>query len=250
MSSQPFFIQKHQRKLVQPLPLPWAKVSLTQEACKEFLAQWQSKKEHFKQDLDNTWQQIDNAMKTIALANHKSVNHASEEYKSLSMEEKKAVIEEYACHKERKTFGLCATAKSKVNDITGTLKAVENELTSLQYHMGAETVLYMTHGSTDLPLRGVAFTTEGIENFMGTVMHIDNQDLVLLQIINSVFPKCKVQSERSSTLSYIEEITGQPNAKMQWAHYFCNIVVHYLCAPGLGDASQEVGGWKYFLEAT
>ncbi|KIK13572.1 hypothetical protein PISMIDRAFT_35964, partial [Pisolithus microcarpus 441] len=24
------------------------------------------------------------------------------------------------------------------------------------------------------------------------------------------------------------EITGQPNAKMQWAHYFCNIVVHYL----------------------
>ncbi|KIK13571.1 hypothetical protein PISMIDRAFT_118648 [Pisolithus microcarpus 441] len=120
-------------------------------------------------------------MKTIALANHKSVNHvhhelylghnsfrtrrsklsawnafcwkkkkeysngtlhfllfvynsplcfktASEEYKSLSMEEKKAVIEEYACHKERKTFGLCATAKSKVNDITGTLKAVENEV--------------------------------------------------------------------------------------------------------------------------
>ncbi|KAI6020937.1 hypothetical protein BKA83DRAFT_4055703, partial [Pisolithus microcarpus] len=49
-------------------------------------------------------------------------------YKSLSMEEKKALIEEYACHKERKTFGLHATAKSKVNDITETLKAVENEV--------------------------------------------------------------------------------------------------------------------------
>ncbi|KIK21932.1 hypothetical protein PISMIDRAFT_103147 [Pisolithus microcarpus 441] len=47
---------------------------------------------------------------------------------SLSMEDKAALIEEYMHHKEHKTFGLHATAKSKVNDITGTLKAVENEV--------------------------------------------------------------------------------------------------------------------------
>ncbi|KAI6013403.1 hypothetical protein BKA83DRAFT_4063243 [Pisolithus microcarpus] len=291
MSSQPFFIQKHQRKLVQPPPLPRAKVSLTQEAREEFLAQRRSKKEHFKQDLDNTWQQIDDATKTIALANHKSVNRvrrelylghnsfhtrrsklsawnafcwkkkkeysnvqlpggksalpalvrkASEEYKSLSMEEKKALIEEYARHKERKTFGLRATAKSKVNDITETLKAVENELTSLQYRTGAETVLYMTRGSTDLPLRGVAFATEGVENFMGTVMRIDNQDLV------SKMEGFAVQGVKGAAANYqqhvsqvrgaireiinakLQEITGQPNAKMQWAHYFRNVVTRYL----------------------
>lgn len=36
----------------------------------------------------------------------------------------------------------------------------------------------MARGSTDLPLRGVAFTTEGVDEFMGSVMNIDNQDFV------------------------------------------------------------------------
>ncbi|KIK22965.1 hypothetical protein PISMIDRAFT_101420, partial [Pisolithus microcarpus 441] len=27
-----------------------------------------------------------------------------------------------------------------------------------------------------------------------------------------------------------EEITGEPSAKMQWAHYFRNIIAHYLVA--------------------
>jgi len=30
----------------------------------------------------------------------------------------------------------------------------------------------------DVPLRGVAFATQGVDNFMDTVMGIDNQDLV------------------------------------------------------------------------
>lgn len=33
-------------------------------------------------------------------------------------------------------------------------------------------------GSTDLPLRGVTFATEGVQQFMGSVMGIDSQDLV------------------------------------------------------------------------
>ncbi|KAI6097241.1 hypothetical protein F5141DRAFT_1220261 [Pisolithus sp. B1] len=189
MSSHSFLAEKW--KLVQPPLLPQAKVSLAPKACEELLAQQLSKNEHFKQDLNSTWQQIDDAMKTIALANHKSINYiqcelylgqnsfhtrhsklsawntfcwkkkkeyddtqlpggknalmvlvqqASEEYKSLSMEEKKALIEEYAWYKEHKTFGLRATTKSKVNDIMQTLKAVKNELTSLRYCTGAETM--------------------------------------------------------------------------------------------------------------
>ncbi|KAI6045904.1 hypothetical protein EDC04DRAFT_2558879 [Pisolithus marmoratus] len=287
MLSQSFFVQKHQQKLVQPPSLLWTKVVLTQEACKELLAQWQSKNKCFKQDLDSAWQQIDDTMKTIALANHKSISHvqhelylghssfrtrcsklsawntfcwkkkkntmmvccalhlssiiyayASDIYKSLSMEEKKTLIEEYAQHKERKTFGLHATAKSKVNNIMETLKA----LTSLQYHMGAETMLYTTHGSTDLPLHRVAFATEGIENFMGTMMHIDNQDLVskmegfAIQGIKGVaanYQQCisQVQEIINAKLhKCLSEITGEPNAKMQWAHYFCNVVTCYLVA--------------------
>jgi hypothetical protein len=48
----------------------------------------------------------------------------------------------------------------------------------LKGRTGVETILYTTRGSTDLPLRGIAFATEGVEEFMSSVMNIDNQDLV------------------------------------------------------------------------
>ncbi|KIK13618.1 hypothetical protein PISMIDRAFT_118577 [Pisolithus microcarpus 441] len=73
---------------------------------------WKKKKEH------------DDGMSALLAL----VQQASEEYRSLSMEDKAALIEEYMRHKERKTFGLHATTKSKVNDITGTLKAIKNEV--------------------------------------------------------------------------------------------------------------------------
>jgi len=34
------------------------------------------------------------------------------------------------------------------------------------------------HGTTDLPLCGIAFATTGVEDFMGSVMGVDAQDLV------------------------------------------------------------------------
>jgi hypothetical protein len=43
---------------------------------------------------------------------------------------------------------------------------------------GAEAILYTVHGSTDLPLRGVMFATEGVDEFMASVMNVDNQDLI------------------------------------------------------------------------
>jgi hypothetical protein len=52
------------------------------------------------------------------------------------------------------------------------------QLNSLKCRTGAETILYTTRGSTDLPLRGVSFATEGVQTFMGSVMGIDGQDLV------------------------------------------------------------------------
>jgi hypothetical protein len=39
-------------------------------------------------------------------------------------------------------------------------------------------MLYATCGSTDLPLCGIAFATEGVEEFMSSVMNINNQDLI------------------------------------------------------------------------
>jgi hypothetical protein len=38
--------------------------------------------------------------------------------------------------------------------------------------------LFTAHGSTDLAIRGVAFATEGVENFMLGTMKTDNQDFI------------------------------------------------------------------------
>jgi hypothetical protein len=39
-------------------------------------------------------------------------------------------------------------------------------------------MLFSTRGSTDLPLRGVTFATEGVDDFMEGGMKIDSQDFV------------------------------------------------------------------------
>lgn len=53
-------------------------------------------------------------------------NHA--EYRNLTDDEKAQLLQEYHEHKETKTTGIRISTKSKVNDVTQTLKAVENEV--------------------------------------------------------------------------------------------------------------------------
>ena len=39
-------------------------------------------------------------------------------------------------------------------------------------------MLFTTRGTTDLPLRGVAFATKGVENFLEHALKTDEQDFV------------------------------------------------------------------------
>ncbi|KAI5982689.1 hypothetical protein EDD15DRAFT_2377342 [Pisolithus albus] len=50
------------------------------------------------------------------------------EYRELSAKDKDCLIEEFSRFKESKAIGIHATMKSKINDITHTLKAIENEV--------------------------------------------------------------------------------------------------------------------------
>ncbi|KAI6022388.1 hypothetical protein BKA83DRAFT_4493710 [Pisolithus microcarpus] len=100
------------------------------------------------------------------------------EYHKLSAEDKNRLIKEFSEFREVKAIRVCVTTKSKINDITHMLKAVENELHNLKSWTGVETVVYATWGTTNLPLQGVAFATEGVADFMGSVMGIDTQDLI------------------------------------------------------------------------
>lgn len=49
------------------------------------------------------------------------------EYRQLTEDEKTSLLAEYAEHKETKSSGIRISVKAKVNDVTQTLKAVENE---------------------------------------------------------------------------------------------------------------------------
>ncbi|KAG2339222.1 hypothetical protein BDR05DRAFT_1003492 [Suillus weaverae] len=136
-----------------------------------------------------------------------------------------------------KMTGTWTSTKSKIIDITQTLKAVENELNSLCCRTGAETILYTTRGSTNLPLCGVTFMTEGVEHFMHSVMSINNQDLVskmegfAIQGIKGAVKNHQdhVSDAHSAIRKIINsgKITGDPRVNMQWTHYFRNIVRCY-----------------------
>ncbi|KAG1770858.1 hypothetical protein EV702DRAFT_1202186 [Suillus placidus] len=106
------------------------------------------------------------------------INEHRMEYHALSNDEKDSLLKEYEEHRATKTNGVRISMKSKINDITQTIKAIENELNSLKCRTGAETILYTMRGSTDLPLGGITFATEGVDDFMASVMNIDNQEFV------------------------------------------------------------------------
>jgi hypothetical protein len=59
------------------------------------------------------------------------VREHKSEYLALSNEEQVELLAEFTEWKETKKTGVRVTAKSKINDITQTLKAVENEVYSL-----------------------------------------------------------------------------------------------------------------------
>lgn len=51
-------------------------------------------------------------------------------------------------------------------------------MSNLKSRTGVETMLFLTRGSTDLPLRGVAFATKGVEDFLESALKTDEQDFI------------------------------------------------------------------------
>ncbi|KAG2108476.1 uncharacterized protein F5147DRAFT_773676 [Suillus discolor] len=292
MVSQLFHVVKNisagQRIQLPPCTCP--KVVLSKEAQAMLKHSQQEKSHQFRDALNDAWNQLDEALKTIAVSHHKCVCHVQNdlyighgllrlrcsklnawnafcwkknqetenrnqgqgaleslihkhwnEYLRPLKDEQDNILAEYADWKTTKVTGLCVSTKSKINDITQTLKAVKNELNSLNCHTG------------------VAFATEGVQHFMGSVMGIDNQDLVskmegfavqgmkgtatnykqqvskirskICDIINTKLHQfLLVFCKAFDSCALIELITGDPDARMQWTHYFRNVVQHYQVA--------------------
>ncbi|KAG0693654.1 hypothetical protein DFH29DRAFT_1007060 [Suillus ampliporus] len=166
---------------------------MSKEARATLTAGRRAKSGQFKVALDEAWNQLNDATKTIASAHHKSIRRVQnelyighgilrsrrtkpnmwnvfcwkkgqgnenrnqgqdtlkqlvcehkDEYLALSKEEKEVLLKEYTNWTKTKTTGTRISTKSKIMDITQTLKAVENELNSLRCRTGAETILYTT----------------------------------------------------------------------------------------------------------
>ncbi|KIJ59025.1 hypothetical protein HYDPIDRAFT_171016 [Hydnomerulius pinastri MD-312] len=242
MVSWTFLSAKACPRLLQPPSHKRVKVILSKEARAALTLVWRKKTRDFKHDLNTTWAQINESTKKIASMHHKSVQHVQHDLYlghgalctkctkinawntfcwkkgcenqtqgtsgrgflpeiELNNNEKATLVEEFSKFRKAKSSGLRKSAQSK--------------LENLHCRTGTETVLYTTRGSTDIPLSGVTFATEGVQDFMGTVMGIDNQDMVN-------------KMEGFAIQGIKEEMTGDPNANMQWAHYFRNVIQRYL----------------------
>src|SRR6267142_2949628 len=53
-----------------------------------------------------------------------------------------------------------------------------SQLNNLKTHAGIETMLLTMRGTTDMPLRAVAFATDGVEHFLKGTMKTDTQDFL------------------------------------------------------------------------
>ncbi|KAG1871317.1 hypothetical protein DFJ58DRAFT_644462, partial [Suillus subalutaceus] len=179
------------------------------------------------------------------------LHNYADEYHELSQEDKDQLIKEYDENREHKTKGKRISLRSKINDIMQTLRAVETELIKLQCRTGVESIVYSTRGSTDLALRGITFNTEGVDNFMESTMNIDSQDLMskmegyamqgnldistsntydLMAGAAKSHQDCcsKARGETRHIINQkLQEITGNPQATMQWTEYWRNIVQRY-----------------------
>jgi hypothetical protein len=123
-------------------------------------------------------------------------DHRSE-YQNLTPQQQDELVAEFEEHKGSMATALRVSVKSRLKDVSHTLLAVEQEvintlftlnvrtytvvphqLTNLRSRTGAETLLFITRGSTDVAMQPTCFATPGVENFLDGVMKMDVQDFL------------------------------------------------------------------------
>jgi hypothetical protein len=119
------------------------------------------------------------------------------EYNSLSEEARAKMVQEFEEHKATEQKAARTSNKSRVNDITHTVRMIEHDvsisqdgglrvawltvflqLLNLRSRTAIEALLFVTRGTTDLGLQGVSFATEGVERFLLDVQKVDPQDFM------------------------------------------------------------------------
>ncbi|KAF8330272.1 hypothetical protein F5887DRAFT_1081863 [Amanita rubescens] len=178
------------------------------------------------------------------------IKRAQVKYGKMSKDEINKVVDEYTKAKVTKAKGCHASARSMINDVISTMGTVENELEKLNSRSGVEAMVFVTRSTTGLPLRSRSYNTPGIAGFMETTMKIDQTDFLGKMegfSLQGLKGAAKNHQQRVSELRSqirqsinvkLQEITGNPAARMEWKFYFRNVVQRY---------SVKIDGWPVHL---
>ncbi|KAG1860769.1 hypothetical protein F4604DRAFT_1930089 [Suillus subluteus] len=246
------------RKRVQALPTRRTRVTLSKEARTALTARRRENAHQFRSALGDAWNGLDETIKEIASSHHKSFHRVQNDlclgrgmmrFKRSKLNAWNA----FCWKKQQDNQENGATGKDVLQELVKSHRAEYQELTddekaeilldlqlnNLRSRTGAEAILYTMHGSTDLPLRGVAFATEGVDEFMASVMNVDNQDLISKMegfAVQGMKGAAKNHQKRCSDVRAaihheiqkgLVAITKDKNMKMHWANYFRNVVQRY-----------------------
>ncbi|KAG1834476.1 hypothetical protein EV424DRAFT_1341295 [Suillus variegatus] len=265
MVSQSFYAVK----CIQAPPRSHPKVTLSKEARAALKFQRTKKSRQFKDALDLAWAQIDDVTTTIAATHCKSFHRVQHDLYmgrgSLHSKHSKPSVWNTFCwkksqeakkencngHGKEALQSLVRDHKNEYHALTqeeqqGLLQEFadqkETKLNSLNSRTGAEVMLYMTRGTTDLPLHAITFTMLGVNHFMDSVIGIDTQDFLskmegfAIQGIQGAASNHQKEVSklcgdiRAIITQKLRKVTGESNARMQWADYFRNVVNHYQVA--------------------
>ncbi|KAF8327672.1 hypothetical protein F5887DRAFT_827391, partial [Amanita rubescens] len=199
------------------------------------------------------------------------IKRKREQYAELTKEEREALIEQLEMAKATQAKGFQPSARSRVNDVTKTLRVLENEIANLRSRTGIEALLFMTRGaSPSTAINGISYATPGVEKFLEAALKIDEHEFIAkmegfaLQALKGITSNYKqeVSTHRGAIRAEINNqlriITGDENAQMEWKHYWRKVVArHKVMIKGwpdnipfknLSEASSALHELKSLLE--
>jgi hypothetical protein len=112
-------------KRVQANPTHRPRVTLSKEARAALTVRRRDNSRRFKSALQDAWNGLDETVKTIASSHHKSFRRVQND---LCIGRGMMRFKRYGEYKETQTSGVRISTKSKIIDVTQTLKAIESEV--------------------------------------------------------------------------------------------------------------------------
>ncbi|KAF8344861.1 hypothetical protein F5887DRAFT_841822, partial [Amanita rubescens] len=210
-----------------------------------------SLKRHSRQNSWNafTWMQAKKEKENIGTENVRKtgkdvlpdiVTRNKDEYATLTQEVKDDLVKGLEMAKTTKAKGFQPSARSRINDVTTTLRVLENEIANLRSRTGIEALLFITRGTSSTPINGVSYATPGVDKFLESGLKVDEHEFIakmegfaLQGLKGSTTSNYKQEISKKRTairteiIEQLRNITGDESAQMEWKHYWRKVVAYH-----------------------